>query len=297
MSKSSDIAKEIERLREKLRHHEYLYHVADDPEISDAAYDRLMNQLKSLEAENPKLVTPNSPTQRVGGAPREGFQTVHHRTPMVSLDNAFSFEELANFDRRVRQVTGREKIEYTTEQKFDGLSMSLLYENGSLVTGVTRGDGRTGEDVTPNVRTIRSIPLNLDPSRLKKAGLAGTLEVRGEGIMTRKAFERLNEQQDAVGGKRYANAPKRGGRRSARAGSEYYRVASTRLLRLLLVGGRARSPRNATPKSWRPFPICASRSARIGKFASPSKQSRNISINGNPSAKSFRSRSMELWSR
>jgi DNA ligase (NAD+) len=246
MSKSSDIAKELERLREKLRHHEYLYHVADDPEISDAAYDRLMNQLKNLEAANPKLVTPDSPTQRIGGAPREGFQTVQHRTPMVSLDNAFSFEELANFDRRVRQATGREKIEYTTEHKFDGLSMSLLYENGSLVAGVTRGDGRTGEDVTPNVRTIRSIPLNLDPARLKKAGLAGTFEVRGEGIMTRKAFERLNEQQDASGGKRYANA------RNAAAGA--VRVldpgitASRRLdffAYYLLVDGRAPKKRHS----------------------------------------------------
>src|SRR6202044_1588359 len=170
-ARKRDTAKdEIEDLREKIRHHEYLYYVADDPEITDAQFDRLMERLKKLEAENPKLVTPDSPTQRVGGAPREGFQTVHHRTPMVSLDNAFSLEELANFDRRVRQATGREKIEYTTEHKFDGLSMSLLYENGSLVRGVTRGDGRTGEDVTPNVRTIRSIPLNLDSARLKKAG-------------------------------------------------------------------------------------------------------------------------------
>src|SRR3984885_15353406 len=246
MSKSSDIAREIERLREKLRHHEYLYHVADDPEISDAAYDRLMNQLKSLETENPKLVTPDSPTQRVGGAPREGFQTVQHRTPMVSLDNAFSFEELANFDRRVRQATGREKVEYTTEHKFDGLSMSLLYENGSLVRGVTRGDGRTGEDVTPNVRTIRWIPLNLDAARLKKAGLTGTFEVRGEGIMTRKAFERLNEQQDAVGGKRYANA------RNAAAGA--VRVLDPNITPpsgldffayYLLVGGRAPKKRHS----------------------------------------------------
>ena len=246
MSKSSDIAKEIERLREKLRHHEYLYHVLDNPEISDAAYDRLMNQLKSLEAANPKLVTPDSPTQRVGGAPREGFQTVQHRTPMVSLDNAFSFEELANFDRRVRQATGRDKVEYTTEHKFDGLSMSLVYENGSLVRGVTRGDGRTGEDVTPNVRTIRSIPLNLDPARLKKAGLTGTFEVRGEGIMTRKAFERLNEQQDAVGGKRYANA------RNAAAGAvrvlDPNITASRRLdffAYYLLVSGRAPKKRHS----------------------------------------------------
>src|SRR5271156_778034 len=145
MSKSSDIAKELERLREKLRHHEYLYHVADDPEISDAAYDRLMNQLKNLEAANPKLLTPDSPTQRIGGAPREGFQTVPQRKPMDSLASPFSYENLANFDRRGRQATGREKIEYTTEHKFDGLSMSLLYENGLLVKGGTRGHGRTGE--------------------------------------------------------------------------------------------------------------------------------------------------------
>jgi DNA ligase (NAD+) len=246
MSKSREITKEVERLREKLRHHEYLYHVADDPEISDAAYDRLMNQLKKLEAENPKLVTADSPTQRIGGAPREGFQTVVHRTPMVSLDNAFSFEELANFDRRVRQATGREKIEYTTEHKFDGLSMSLLYENGLLVRGVTRGDGRTGEDVTPNVKTIRSIPLNLDVGRLKKAGLTGNLEVRGEGIMTRKSFERLNEQQDAIGGKRYANA------RNAAAGAvrvlDPSITASRRLdffAYYLLVDGRAPKKRHS----------------------------------------------------
>src|SRR6202451_2210155 len=246
MSKSSDVAKEVERLREKLRHHEYLYHVMDNPEISDAAYDRLMNQLKSLEAANPKLVTPDSPTQRIGGAPREGFQTVQHRTPMVSLDNAFSFEELGNFDRRVRQATGREKIEYTTEHKFDGLSMSLLYENGLLVRGVTRGDGRTGEDVTPNVKTIRSIPLNLDVGRLKKAGLTGNLEVRGEGIMTRKSFERLNEQQDTARGKRYANA------RNAAAGAvrvlDPSVTASRRLdffAYYLLVDGRAPKKRHS----------------------------------------------------
>jgi DNA ligase (NAD+) len=213
MSKSSEVVKEIQHLREEIRHHDYLYHVADDPEISDAAYDRLMKRLKQLEAENPKLVTSDSPTQRLGGAPREGFQTVQHRTPMVSLDNAFSMEDLANFDRRMRQATGREKIEYTTEHKFDGLSMSLLYEKGSLVRGVTRGDGRTGEDVTANVRTIRTIPLTLDPARLKKTALPGSFEVRGEGIMTHKAFERLNEQQDVIGGKRYANA------RNAAAGS------------------------------------------------------------------------------
>src|SRR5271163_641108 len=124
-SKNAEAAKEIARLRQKIRHHEYLYYVSDDPEISDAAFDKLLNQLKQLEKENPKLITPDSPTQRVGGAPRDGFQTVAHKTPMGSLDNAFSFEELANFDRRVRELTGREQIEYVTEHKFDGLSMSL----------------------------------------------------------------------------------------------------------------------------------------------------------------------------
>jgi DNA ligase (NAD+) len=213
MAKNSAVAREIERLREKIRHHEYLYYVNDDPEISDAAFDRLMNQLKKLEAENPKLVTPDSPTKRVGGVPREGFQTVRHKTPMISLDNAFSFDELANFDRRVRELTGREKVEYVTEHKFDGLSMSLIYEKGGLVRGVTRGDGTTGEDVTPNVRTIRSIPLWIDAAQLKKAGLAGNFEVRGEAIMTRKAFEAMNEQQDAKGENRYKNP------RNAAAGS------------------------------------------------------------------------------
>jgi DNA ligase (NAD+) len=205
MSKSRDVAKEIERLREKIRHHEYLYNVLDDPEISDAGFDRLMERLKKLEAEDPKLVTLDSPTQRVGGQPRAGFQTVQHKIPMGSLDNAFSFETLANFDRRVRELTGRDKVDYTTEHKFDGLSLSLQYEKGGLVRGVTRGDGTTGEDVTPNVRTIRSIPLSVDPARLKKAGLPGDFEVRGEVIMTRKAFDDLNEQQDAEGGKRFAN--------------------------------------------------------------------------------------------
>jgi DNA ligase (NAD+) len=213
MAKNSGAAKEIERLREKIRHHEYLYYVNDDPQISDAQFDKLMNQLKKLEVENPKLVTPDSPTRRVGGVAREGFQTVGHKTPMISLDNAFSFEELANFDRRVRELTGREKVEYVTEHKFDGLSMSLIYEKGVLVRGVTRGDGTTGEDVTPNVRTIRSIPLWIDTAQLKKAGIPHSFEVRGEAIMTRKAFEAMNEQQDAKGEKRYANP------RNAAAGS------------------------------------------------------------------------------
>jgi DNA ligase (NAD+) len=205
MPSGSKAAKEIEALREKIRHHEHLYYVLDDPQISDAAFDKLMNQLKALEAANPALATPDSPTQRVGGAPRSGFQQFRHSVPMMSLDNAFSFETLAEFNKRVTQTTGRETVEYVCEQKFDGLSLSLIYEKGKLVRGVTRGDGTTGEEVTPNVKTIRSIPLALDAATLKKAGISGNFEVRGEVIMTREAFERMNEQQEAAGGKRFAN--------------------------------------------------------------------------------------------
>jgi DNA ligase (NAD+) len=205
MSKNRDAAKEIERLREEIRRHEYLYYVVDNPEISDAAFDRLMNRLKELENEHPDLLTPDSPTQRVGGAPREGFQQVRHRVPMVSLDNIFSIEALEDFDRRVRELTGRDKTDYVAEHKFDGLSMSLLYEKGSLVRGVTRGDGTTGEEVTPNVKTIRSIPLTISPALLKKAGVPGDFEVRGEVIMTRKSFEALNAQQAELGARIFAN--------------------------------------------------------------------------------------------
>jgi DNA ligase (NAD+) len=205
MSKIRDASKEIERLREEIRRHEYLYYVSDDPEISDAAFDRLMLRLRELEDKNPELLTPDSPTQRVGGAPREGFQSVPHKTPMVSLDNVFSFEELGEFDRRVRELTGREKVDYVAEHKFDGLSLSLQYERRKLVRGVTRGDGTTGEEVTPNVKTIRSIPLTILSAQLKKAGLDENFEVRGEVIMTGKAFKELNAQQAEQGGKIFAN--------------------------------------------------------------------------------------------
>jgi DNA ligase (NAD+) len=205
MSKSGKAAKEIEALREKIRRHEYLYYVADDPEISDAGFDRLMNQLKELEAAHPELASSDSPTQRVGGAPREGFTEVRHKIPMGSLDNAFSFEALGEFDRRVHELTGREKVDYVAEHKFDGLSLSLTYEKGMVVRGVTRGDGTTGEDVTPNVKTIRSIPLTIAPALLKKAGLSGNFEVRGEVIMTHKSFQQLNLQQAETGGKIFAS--------------------------------------------------------------------------------------------
>jgi DNA ligase (NAD+) len=201
----ANMKKEIEELRKRLRYHEYRYYVLDEPEISDAAYDRMMERLKELEAAHPELMTPDSPTVRVGGAPREGFQTVRHARPMLSLDNAFSYDALREWDRRVREGSGKEKIEYIAEHKFDGLSVSLQYEDGLLVRGVTRGDGTTGEDVTPNVKTIRSIPLRVDASALKKAKLQADFEVRGEVMMTRKAFEALNRQQERIGGKIFVN--------------------------------------------------------------------------------------------
>ena len=203
-SKSAVKAK-IEKLRKTIREHEYRYYVLDDPKISDAEFDKLMNQLKALEAKYPDLVTPDSPTQRVGGSPREGFQTVRHKRPMLSLDNAFSYDELREFDRRVRELAGRDRVEYVAEHKFDGLSMSLQYEGGVFARGVTRGDGTTGEDVTPNVRAIRSVPLRVDSATLKKLRLGADFEVRGEIIMPRSAFEELNRQQEEQGGKRFAN--------------------------------------------------------------------------------------------
>src|SRR5258707_8786989 len=202
----ASVKREIEDLREKLRYHEYRYYVLDDPEISDAAYDRMMNRLKELEAAHQELVTPDSLTVRVGGAPREGFTKVRHARPMLSLDNAFSYAALREFDRRVREGSGQEKIEYIAEHNFHGLSISLQYEDGVLTRGVTRGDGTTGEDVTPNVKTIRSIPLRVDASVLKKNKLRADFEVRGEIMMTKKAFEALNRKQEEIGGKIFVNA-------------------------------------------------------------------------------------------
>src|SRR5579863_4092709 len=207
------LRKEAEELREKIRRHEYLYYVEDAPEISDAKFDLLMNRLKEIEAAHPELSTPDSPTVRVGGTPREGFTTVRHARAMLSLDNAFSYDALRDWDRRVREGSGREKIEYIAEHKFDGLSISLQYEDGVLARGVTRGDGTTGEDVTPNVKTIRSIPLRIEEAARKKAKLPVEFEVRGEILMPRKSFEAMNRQQEQSGGKIFANP------RSAAAGS------------------------------------------------------------------------------
>ena len=199
-----DAAKRAGKLRDEIRGHEHLYYVMDAPEISDAAFDKLVNELKRIEAEHPELVTPDSPTQRVGGKPAEGFQKVRHSRPMLSLDNAYSEEELRDWDRRVHELAGNLPVEYTGELKLDGLSLALHYggtaDGGArLVRGLTRGDGQIGEDVTTSVRTIRSVPLSISPERLKKAGVPADFEVRGETVMNQKAFELMNKEREAQG--------------------------------------------------------------------------------------------------
>jgi DNA ligase (NAD+) len=193
-----------QELRSELRCHEHSYYVLDAPEISDAQYDALMNELKHIEAAHPELLTPDSPTQRVGGKPAEGFKKVSHSRSMLSLDNAYSSEELADWDRRVRELAGLLPVEYMAEPKLDGLSIALHYEaNGTggarLVRGITRGDGQIGEDVTSNVRTIRSVPLTVSADRLNGAGLPPSFEVRGEVVMPEAAFQRLNEEREQQG--------------------------------------------------------------------------------------------------
>jgi DNA ligase (NAD+) len=193
-------AQQIESLRERIRHHEHLYYVQDQPEIDDLAFDELMRKLQRLEADHPELVTPDSPTQRVGGKPREGFAKVAHSRPMLSLDNVNSEEELRDWDRRVRELAGSAtEIEYVCEYKLDGLSMALHYRAGQLVRGLTRGDGEIGEDVTSNVRTIRSVPLSMAADKLAKAKMPADFEVRGEVVMPFAAFEKLNEERVVQG--------------------------------------------------------------------------------------------------
>src|SRR6202167_3720011 len=192
-SQSKDTRKKIEALREKIRHHEYLYYVLDQPEISDFEFDKLMQELKDLEAEHPELITADSPTQRVGGKPREGFVKVAHSSPMLSLDNTYSEDELRAWERRVHELSGRKDVDYVCELKLDGMSLALIYENGKLARGITRGDGSVGEDVTLNVRTVRSVPLSIPREKLKKAGIPANFEVRGELLMPLAAFKKMNE--------------------------------------------------------------------------------------------------------
>src|ERR1043166_5451606 len=199
MPAGKDLEKKIESLRDKIRHHEYLYFVLDQPEISDLEFDKLTKQLKDLEAEHPELITPDSPTQRVGGMPREGFVKVRHSSPMLSLDNTYNEEELRGWERRVHELSGRKDIDYVCELKLDGMSLSLGYNDGHLVRGITRGDGTTGEDVTLNVRTVRSVPLSIDKGKLKNAGIPPDFETRGELLMPTAAFKKVNEARERAG--------------------------------------------------------------------------------------------------
>jgi DNA ligase (NAD+) len=204
-SSSKDVEKKIEALREKIRRHEYLYYVLDQPEISDADFDKLMRDLKDLEAEHPELITGDSPTQRVGGKPREGFVKVPHSSPMLSLDNTYSEEELRGWERRVHELSGQNDVDYVCELKLDGMSLALIYEDGKLVRGITRGDGSVGEDVTLNVRTVRSVPLSISKEKLKKAGIPADFEVRGELLMPLAAFKRMNQERESKGLSLFAN--------------------------------------------------------------------------------------------
>src|ERR1044071_3514385 len=210
MSKES-IRKEILLLREELEKHNYRYYVLDDPLVSDAAYDELFRKLVQLEKEHPEFAAPDSPTQRVGAAPLEKFAGVRHTIPMLSLNNAHDRDEMAEFDDRIRRfLKTSEPIEYMVEPKIDGLAVECVYDRGRLFVGSTRGDGVNGEDITQNLKTIRSVPLTL---RASKLGVPERLEVRGEVFLTRTAFQRINREREEAGEPVFANP------RNAAAGS------------------------------------------------------------------------------
>lgn len=201
-------AKELQKLdtlRDKIRYHEHRYYVLDDPEVTDAEFDRLMDELIAFEAKHPDLITPDSPTQRVGGQPSGQFARVPHSTPMLSLAKTTSEAELRDWERRVHDLTGATQVDYVCELKLDGMSIALRFASGTLSLGITRGDGSIGEDVTANVRTIRSIPLNIAQPKLKTAGLPRDFEVRGELLMPSKSFERMNDEQEEKGLAKFAN--------------------------------------------------------------------------------------------
>ncbi|MCD6406536.1 NAD-dependent DNA ligase LigA, partial [Candidatus Aerophobetes bacterium] len=202
--------RKIERLREEIRYHDYRYYVLNEPEISDAEYDRLMRRLQELEEMFPDLVTPDSPTQRVGAPPKEEFGTVRHFIPMLSLANAFEENEVYDFDRRVKKGLDGGKPEYVAEPKIDGLAVEIVYERGVMKVGSTRGDGQVGEDVTENLKTIRSIPLRLRDEEVPPPDL---IEVRGEVYMRKDDFHRLNREREKKGEPLFANP------RNAAAGS------------------------------------------------------------------------------
>ncbi len=241
-------ARQIEKLRDEIRRHDELYYVEAAPEISDREYDELMERLQKLEVEHPELITPDSPTQRVGGRPAEGFPEVVHTRQMLSLDNSYNIDELRAFDERCRRLAEGRALEYVAELKIDGLSLSLQYENGLLLRGVTRGDGRIGEDVTQNARTIRSVPLRL---KSKAKGIDTGLEVRGEVFIPRDVFERTNAEREEQGEPRFANP------RNAAAGAIRQldsRLVARRKLDMfaydLLVNGRKPFPTHWESLDW-----------------------------------------------
>ncbi len=193
-------AERAEALRAEIERHNYAYYVLDAPTVPDAEYDRLFRELQELEREHPQVLTPDSPTQRVGGKAVSDFAAVRHRVPMQSLNNCFSEEELREFDRRVRDGLGHDDISYVAEPKLDGLAVTLIYQDGVLARGATRGDGETGEDITENLKTIRSIPL-----RIRDVKPPAGVEVRGEVYMPTAGFEKLNKEQEKAGGKVFVN--------------------------------------------------------------------------------------------
>src|SRR5829696_3890308 len=241
-------ARQIEKLRDEIRRHDELYYVEAAPEISDREYDELMEKLQKLEEEYPELITFDSPTQRVGGRPAEGFPEVVHTRQMLSLDNSYNIDELRAFDDRCRRLAEGRPLEYVAELKIDGLSLSLQYEDGVLARGVTRGDGRIGEDVTQNARTIRSVPLRL---KAQKKGIDAVLEVRGEVFIPRDVFERTNAEREEQGEPRFMNP------RNAAAGAIRQldsRLVARRKLDMfvydLLVGGRKPFPTHWEALDW-----------------------------------------------
>ena len=244
----SKIAREIEKLRDEIRRHDELYYVNDSPEISDRDYDVLLKKLQELEEANPQLLTPDSPTQRVGGRPAEGFPEVVHTRQMMSLDNSYNIDELRAFDERCRRLAEGRPLEYVAELKIDGLSLSLQYEDGVLSRGVTRGDGRIGEDVTQNARTIRSVPLRL---KSQAKAIDGPLEVRGEVFIPLDVFQKTNAEREEAGEPRFANP------RNAAAGAIRQldpKLVARRKLDMfvydLLVGGRKPFSKHSEALDW-----------------------------------------------
>ncbi len=264
MAVAKAVLAQAQRLRAELERHNYQYYVLDQPLVSDAEFDRLFRELQQLESEHPELAGPDSPTQRVGGAPVPQFEQVTHRTPMLSLNNAFSAEEVMAFDKRVCEGLKTRNVEYLAEPKFDGLAISLTYAQGMFMQGATRGDGYSGEAVTPNLRTIKSIPL-----RLKGRSVPGLLEIRGEVLMYRRDFDRMNLRQRANGEKEFVNP------RNAAAGSLRQldsRITAKRPLRFFayavgVIEGAAAPETHGEMESWLErlgLPVCAERRVVIG---------------------------------